>query len=690
VRRDAVPLRVLVVDDDDTFVELLQLWLTGSVVIAAHVERLADALAWLGEQAPDAILLDLALPDSVGLTTLHAVRAAAKDVPVVVLTGSPHEDVGLACVRAGADDFLNKSDCSTPILKHTLMHAVERGRMQRDIRAIVWKNADAMFVLDPGGSVLFANPAAEQLFGRAAVELVGVPLGIPVTEDGASLDVRRPDGAVVPTEVRVTGTTWQGAPAFLVSIRDMTERDRAQNAEAASHAKGRFLATVSHDIRTPMNAILGYAQLLSRDPTLTTEQRRYVEIIDKSGAHLLEMINDVLDIAKIEAGHQQLSPDTVDLPVLLGDIARMFTLRAEAKQISFAFHVSPGLPRHVVTDEGKLRRVLINLLSNAMKFTREGSVTARFSVRPAAKGPRLRAEVEDTGPGIAPEELAALFQPFAQASAGVQAGGGTGLGLAISRDLARLMGGDVEVESTLGQGSTFRLEIPCAQSSAPSGAAAGPWPARCAVLEGSSARILVVDDAEDNAAWLEDLLRQVGFEVRSAADGAAALIAVDDWDPHLVLMDMFMPVMDGYAATRAIRGRRAGRRPFVVAVTANAFEEARAAIFDAGADGWVRKPFREADVLEEIARHLGVRYVHADAPPVMVAPAASRVEARPLPADLAGELCDAAFLADYERLGEIILAIPPELAGVAAEIRRLADGFEYERIARYVSCPAAG
>ena len=383
-------------------------------------------------------------------------------------------------------------------------------------------------------------------------------------------------------------------------------------AEAASRAKSAFLANMSHEIRTPMNAILGYTQLLQRDPKLTRNQEQHLEVISRSGDHLLALINDVLEMSKIEAGHRKLSLGTVDLQPMLGDLERMFRLRADAKGLAFEIGRSPEVPRYLLGDEGKLRQVLVNLLGNAVKFTEKGAVAARLSVRREEAGDRLVAAIEDTGPGISPEEIAGLFQPFAQARAGLEARSGTGLGLALSRQFARLMGGDVTVESRVGEGSVFRFEIPLEAASPASPTHRLPRLGRVVGIFGpaSPPRVLITDDQEDNRTWLRKLLQQIGFDVREAQNGAEALTVFDTWSPHVVLMDLHMPNMDGFAAMRAIRARPGGREVAIVAVTASAFDDTREQIFEAGADGWVRKPCREAEILDEIARLIGVQYRH--------------------------------------------------------------------------------
>ncbi len=455
-------------------------------------------------------------------------------------------------------------------------------------------------------------------------------------------------------------------------------------AEAANRAKSAFLANMSHEIRTPMNAILGYAQLLQRDDGLDREQRRAVDVIGKSGDHLLALINDVLEMSKIEAGFHRLNRVTVDLQTMLADLEGMFRLRADEKRLGFAVTRSPEVPRFIVSDEGKLRQVLVNMLGNAVKFTRTGLITARLDV--GGEGQRLVAEVRDTGPGIAPHDLAGLFQPFAQARAGVDASGGTGLGLAISREFARLMGGDISVKSQVGVGSVFRLELPLELGDPLSPPRRAPRPGRVVGLAGAgpAPRVLIVDDRAENRSWLVQLLEQIGFEVREATDGAEAVLAFDAWAPHAILMDLHMPHMDGFSALRAIRARPTGPTVAIVALTASAFDDSRAAVFEAGADGWLRKPCREAQVLDELARLLHISYRYVALPRRPVTPvdglrAIGRGAVASLPAETVAALRDAVRLADYQRLCELIEELPPAHARFAEELLHLVESFSYER-----------
>jgi PAS domain S-box-containing protein len=464
-------------------------------------------------------------------------------------------------------------------------------------------------------------------------------------------------------------------------------------AEAANLAKSTFLANMSHELRTPLNAILGFSQLMERDTALNDRQRNFLTIINRSGEHLLDLINDVLEMSKIEAGCIELNVASFDLHRLLQTLQDMFHVRAEAKKLLLHFDIAPDLPQFIYTDESKLRQVLINLLGNSIKFTHTGSVTLRvacsnFSIARTDDPITLRFEIEDTGRGIAPEEMNRLFQPFVQTSSGTQAQEGTGLGLTISRQFVRLMDGELRCTSQLGHGSTFFFEI-----RAPLGDAAqvvAPLtPQRVLnLMPGQPTyRILIVDDRAENRDLIEQLLTTVGFETQTAINGQAAIACWKTWQPHLIWMDMRMPILDGYAATRQIRSQeRSARRTKIIALTASAFEEQRATILAAGCDDLVSKPFREHIIFEKMAKHLGVQYVYADEPEALP-------EAEPklnlqtlknllleMPTDWIVALHKAALAVDADQILRLIGQIPVEHRSLAQGLSALVHEFCFDEI----------
>lgn len=481
------------------------------------------------------------------------------------------------------------------------------------------------------------------------------------------------------------------------TVQDITERKQAEQqlaaarvaAEAASRAKSAFLSNMSHEIRTPMNAILGFTQLMLREPGLAPQQRERLETIDRSGEHLLALINDILEISRIEAGRATLNPTAFDLHALTADLERMFRVRTDAKRLWLRVEQAEGVPRNVVGDEGKLRQVLINLVGNAVKFTERGGITLRTQAsRDGATRVRLLVEVEDTGPGISDEETGRLFRAFEQADSGRRAGTGTGLGLAISQEYIRLMGGEISVSSQIGEGSIFRFSIGL-QVGGVWDAAGAPERRRVLGLvpRQSRCRVLVVDDHVENRRVLVEILRSIGFETREAADGEAAIAAFETWMPDLVLMDMRMPVMDGQDATRRIKSTTRGGHTPVIAVTAGVFEEDRRLALEAGADGFVAKPFHYDEVLEVVGAHLGIEIQYAVAS--QDDPAVSRAVATPpltsealalLPSAIVDQIRDAVTSLDQHRLIELIGMAEQTSPQVAHLLRELAESFQYDAL----------
>jgi CheY-like chemotaxis protein len=453
-------------------------------------------------------------------------------------------------------------------------------------------------------------------------------------------------------------------------------------AEQASRAKSSFLAHISHEIRTPMNAILGYAQLLQRDPELGEVRRGKVDVILSSGAHLLQILNDVLEMSKIEAGRISLTTAPFDLRAMLADVESMFHELARAKGVALVLERADDLPRGLEGDGGKIKQVVINLLSNAVKFTDEGSIRIRASSVPLeADKHAVRIDVEDTGIGIEPEGLTRLFQTFEQLAAGARIGG-TGLGLAISRNFAQLMGGDLTVRSRLGEGSVFTFAFE-AKTGAVAAAHVGHLRVPLRIkADQPRPKILVVDDVATNRALCNELLSKLGFELCDVASGDEALAVHETWHPDLVLMDLRMPGMDGFEATRRLRAL--GSKARIVALTASALSDAEREAVAAGADLFLRKPYEEADLLGRIGELLGVRYEYAEDVVVRPSMAAGRLPlarlVRDLPAYLVAELRDAAVAARAGRIEELAKRVDEHSPTAGDAIREAVANFRYDLI----------
>ena len=470
-------------------------------------------------------------------------------------------------------------------------------------------------------------------------------------------------------------------------------------AEAANRAKSTFLANVSHELRTPLNAILGFSQLMIRSAKLamndrqklSPEQFETIEIIIQSGEHLLGLINEVLEMSKIEAGRATLHEQGFDLYRILDGLEDMFRLRAEEKGLTLEIETSTNVPQYVRMDEGKLRQILMNLLGNAIKFTQQGGVLLRVSadaLGEASQRFRLIFEVEDTGPGIAADELELIFKPFEQASSAAIVQEGTGLGLSISRKFAELMGGTLKAQSQVEHGSTFILELPASEEEAAT-VLQEYQPQRILTLApGQPAiRVLVVDDKPINRTLLVKLLEPLGFEVREAENGKVALEIWETWEPQLVLMDMRMPVMDGYEATRRIKATLKGQATVIFAVTASALEEDRAIILSEGCDDYIRKPFREQDIFGAIEKHLGIHFIYEQVE-IAVETAVQRMpglsDLVPRLAAISPELIQklrrAVVLGHVSEIGACIDEIKQEDSQLAAALAKLAENYEYNKL----------
>ncbi len=504
--------------------------------------------------------------------------------------------------------------------------------------------------------------------------------------------------------------------ATIAQGQDISERKRSeeelllakQQAEAANRAKSVFLANMSHELRTPLNAILGFSQLMAREPNLTPSQHTNLATINRSGEHLLQIINDVLDMAKIEAGRHTFQAGPIDLQRLLDDLHLMFRLRAEGKGLTLSMNCAPEVPRMIMSDEAKLRQILINLLGNAIKFTSSGSVVLRIAcegeqpaassaqaIQDATEAPRqLRLVVQDSGNGITPEDIAQIFNPFIQASMTTKGKEGTGLGLTISHEFARLLGGDLEAYSSgkPGEGATFTLSLPLeVVKLGETQTMSRPQRKRAVHLEPGQPiyRLLVADDRLENSDLLVMLLTQLGFEVRSARNGQEALDLWHSWQPHMIWMDLRMPVMDGIDATQRIQEEvqtnPALVRPVIIAISASVLGEAQKRIFEAGCDAFVAKPFREHEIIEALEHHLGAQFVYIEEqePEVSLALALKMPEDE-IDASWYTELRQAAIEANLGHMLLLIDQLEAKQPRLAMQLRAWVETFAYDKLITWI------
>ncbi len=477
-----------------------------------------------------------------------------------------------------------------------------------------------------------------------------------------------------------------GAMVFYYNRLIRAEKNR-QAAEASSRAKSRFLANMSHELRTPLNAILGFTQLMLRNRNADSQDSEYLNTILRSGEHLLTLINQVLDLSKIEANHMTLNPQSFDLYQMLNDLEGMFRLRAGEKHLHLIFERDPRVPRYIKTDEMRFRQILINLLSNAIKFTEEGGVSLRISY---SAEDILNVEIEDTGPGMDDSEINSIFTAFMQSDSGKRSSEGTGLGLVISRQFVRMMGGEMTVSSEKEKGTVFSFHIRVSRGN-PVESEIRRSPRRVIALESGQPRyrILIVDDRWDNRRLLCKLLEPLGFDIKEAEDGQQAVEIWERYEPHLIWMDMRMPVMDGYEATRRIKAAAKERATAIIALTASAFEEERKIVLSAGCDDFVRKPFRESEIFEMMETHIGAKFVYEEDDKKSQDIGNKKTELSSealadLPKELSESLEDATLRADMNRIYEIISTIETFDKNTAAALRSLADEFEYAEILRII------
>ncbi len=643
-------IRVLLIEDDEDDYLLTREMLEEAPFVRYRIDwatGFEKGLDLLRSNSYDVCLIDFRLGRYDGLDLLRAAVSRGVQTPMIILTGRGDRETDMRAMAAGAADFLVKTRLDSDALERSIRYAIERARLQRALRDgerrtrhVIEKTPIGICVTDEFGRFEFVNPSFRRLYRYESSELIGnhFTMIVPEPERKLLTDLHdefiatggethiRGEWEVVPRHgghltiladaARVTGQ--DGRPKKVTYVIDITERKRMERelaeakeaAETANRAKSDFLARMSHEIRTPMNAIIGMTDVLGQTE-MKPNQREYVETVRDAGEHLLALINDILDLSKIEAGKLTLDAVDFDLGATLQSAIRPLRVQAEGAGLTLKTRVDSAVPGCLRGDPFRLRQILLNLAGNALKFTEEGGVEIGAApAAPGTAGPEIRLEfrVTDTGVGISPEQQSQIFERFAQGDAPRASERGTGLGLSICRHLVEMMGGRIWVESVPGKGSTFRFtaafragdprRLPVSQKLAREG------------LKPPRLRVLVAEDNELNRKLARIMLEQLGHSVISVRDGGEALSRLRTIPVDLVLMDLEMAGMDGYAAARRIRAGEAGepaRNLPIIAMTAHAFGEYRDRAAEAGMDGYVTKPFRAAELQEAIVRHFPMK-----------------------------------------------------------------------------------
>lgn len=465
-----------------------------------------------------------------------------------------------------------------------------------------------------------------------------------------------------------------------------------ETAETANNAKSKFLANMSHEIRTPMNAILGFAQIILKDSGLEAKNRNYLEIINRSGEHLLTLINEILEMSKIEAGQVTINPVLFNLPSLLKDLVSMFHPRLEAKDLTMTLDLDPNISEFIICDQNKLNEILINILGNAVKFTEKGNVTlhCRTEIDPKSEGLTtqiLYIDVEDTGVGIGVEDIPKMFKPFQQTDSGKQTLGGTGLGLAISQNHARLMGGEITVTSTPGLGSCFHVKLVVQKSEKKELVDDLQRRQVIGLKPGTrEMKVLIADDHEENRMVLKEFIEPIGISTQCVENGEKAIEIAETWRPDLIFMDLRMPHMDGFEAAMRIKATESGKDIHIIAMTASILEFDKYKATESGMTGYLRKPFKEYELFAILENEWGEVFTYVDqiiSKGIQSEPDKTSLSPESIaviPQNIINQMKTATINAKFDHLIDLIDQVTPYSPQIAKILREMANNFQYDSL----------
>jgi len=733
---------VLIIDDTLGNLKVLFNYLEKANFKVLIAEKGESGLKRLKYLKPDIILLDVIMPGMDGFEVCRRLKAneESKDIPVIFMTALNETVDKVKGFELGAVDYITKpvqvEEVLARINTHLTLCHLQKSLLQkndqlkqeiikcqhlkdelRKFSRAVEQSANAIIITNINGKIEFVNPAFSVKTGYSPAEVIGKNPRI-LNSGKQSSDFYQKmwytlnSGDVWKDEIlnkRKNGEVYwalqtispikdkEGKTTHYLAIQeDITERKQAETklqqakkfaeqakieAEVANHAKSAFIANMSHELRTPLNGILGYTQILTHDSTLTDKQKEGLQIIHRSGTHLLMLINDILDLSKIEADKLELRPKDFRLPEFLKDIVDLFRMRAKQKDIEFVYEQATQLPAAVHADEKRLRQVLLNLLSNAIKFTQQGRVS--FKVSPTSS--QIDFSVTDSGEGIAAENLETIFLPFQQVGA-QNYQEGTGLGLPISKRLVKMMGGELQLESVLGSGSRFWFKIPLPESKAivPQSLPPAPTIIGFKTTTNQVFRILVVDDKWENRLVLTNLLTPLGFEVLEASDGQDALTKAEQFDPDIIIMDIKMPVMDGLECTRRLRQNAQFEKTVIIALSATVFGLQRKQCFELGCNAFLEKPINIDKFLQILAEHCPIEWVYEkpvnkneNSPAQIIPPTEEQTKA----------LFELAKYGDVQAVikkVEVLLESEPHLHAFVGEVCQLAKGFKITQLKNFL------